>query len=53
MRSGGGCAVRRGPTKEMVSMRLDADLIAALRASGAGWQSRVNSILRHEVLDAT
>ena len=43
---------QKTPTKEQVSMRLDADLVAALRASGPGWQSRVNSILREKMLNA-
>ena len=34
-------------TKEAVSIRLDQDLVAKLRASGPGWQSRVNEALRH------
>lgn len=46
-------AVRRarGPvrTKEAVSIRLDIDLVAKLRASGPGWQSRVNAVLREYV----
>jgi len=33
-------------TKVPVKIRLDPDVIAMLRASGAGWQSRVNRILR-------
>lgn len=33
-------------TKEPVKLRLDADLLAALRASGEGWQTRVNDTLR-------
>jgi len=41
---------QKTPTKEQVSMRLDADLLAVLRASGPGWQSRVNGILREQVL---
>ncbi len=32
--------------KTMVSIRLDSDLVDSLRASGEGWQSRVNEILR-------
>lgn len=32
--------------KQQVTMRLDADLLAALRATGAGWQVRVNHVLR-------
>ena len=33
-------------TKEPVKLRLDADVVAALRASGDGWQTRVNDTLR-------
>ena len=29
-------------TKEAVKLRLDADVLAALRASGDGWQTRIN-----------
>ena len=38
----------RGParTKEAVSIRLDIDIVEKLRASGPGWQSRVNAVLR-------
>jgi len=35
--------------KQMVSMRLDRDLVVALRASGRGWQTRVNEMLRAAV----
>lgn len=43
--------VRRGRpkavvTKEPVKIRLDADVLAALRASGEGWQTRINDTLR-------
>jgi uncharacterized protein (DUF4415 family) len=43
--------VRRGrppseAPKEVVTIRLDADLVAKLRASGKGWQTRVNDTLR-------
>ncbi len=47
-------ALRRGrgpqktPTKQMVSLRLDGEVLAKWRASGKGWQSRVNETLaRH------
>lgn len=33
-------------TKEPVKLRLDADVLAALRSSGEGWQTRVNDTLR-------
>jgi len=32
--------------KEPVNIRLDADLVAHYRATGPGWQSRVNDALR-------
>ena len=38
---------RRGElAKEVVTIWLDTDVIALLRASGAGWQTRVNDALR-------
>ena len=33
-------------TKEHITLRVDADIVAAFRASGSGWQSRINDILR-------
>jgi uncharacterized protein (DUF4415 family) len=33
-------------TKEPVKLRIDADILAALRASGEGWQTRINDTLR-------
>lgn len=38
-----------GRTKDVVSLSLDKDVIASLRASGSGWQSRVNQLLRAAV----
>lgn len=35
--------------KQLVSLRLDQDLLERLRASGPGWQSRVNEILKKAV----
>jgi len=32
--------------KEPVKLRLDSDVLAALRASGEGWQTRINETLR-------
>jgi uncharacterized protein (DUF4415 family) len=37
---------QRAPTKKAVSMRLDADVLDAYKATGAKWQSRINSDLR-------
>ena len=41
-------------SKEQVTLRIDADVIARFRASGAGWQSRINEVLRRSAasLDA-
>ena len=33
-------------TKQPVKLRIDADLLAALRATGDGWQTRINDMLR-------
>jgi len=33
-------------TKSPVKLRLDPDVLAALRASGDGWQTRINDMLR-------
>ncbi|MFO1332721.1 MAG: BrnA antitoxin family protein [Rubrivivax sp.] len=33
-------------TKEPVKLRLDPDVLAALRATGEGWQTRINDMLR-------
>ncbi len=41
---------QKEPTKRAVSIRLDADLVERLRATGKGWQGRVNDILRREML---
>jgi uncharacterized protein (DUF4415 family) len=37
---------QRAPTKEMISLRVDRDVLAAYRASGPGWQGRMNAALR-------
>lgn len=31
--------------KERVSLRLDAKIVAAYKATGEGWQSRINAVL--------
>lgn len=36
--------------KEPVTIRLDEDLVRTLRASGEGWQTRVNEVLRNVYL---
>ena len=55
--SGGGVAAtiaalrrtrgkNRSPTKEQVAIRFDAEVLAAFRADGPGWQTRMNSALK-------
>jgi len=39
---------QKAAVKAQVTLRLDADLLAHLRQSGKGWQTRVNDILRRE-----
>jgi uncharacterized protein (DUF4415 family) len=41
------------PVKQAVSMRLDADVVAWLKQRGKGYQTRVNSILRQQMLADT
>ena len=36
--------------RPMLSMRTDADVLEKLRASGPGWQTRLNALLREAVL---
>lgn len=42
--------VRRGlkpvPSKELISMRIDQDVIEWFKAQGPGYQTRINSVLR-------
>ena len=42
---------QKAPTKEKVTLRLDADVVAHFRQSGKGWQTRLNGTLRKAVLD--
>ncbi len=37
---------QKKPTKVPTTIRVDADVLAALKASGKGWQTRVNEALR-------
>ena len=47
-------AVRHGqfyrPVKQQTSVRLDADVLAWLKAQGKGYQTRMNEILRDAML---
>ena len=37
---------QKSPTKELVSLRIDHDIVEAYRATGSGWQKRANEALR-------
>jgi uncharacterized protein (DUF4415 family) len=34
------------PSKELISLRIDQDVIAWFKAQGPGYQTRINSVLR-------
>ncbi|WP_238703951.1 BrnA antitoxin family protein [Acetobacter pomorum] len=40
---------QKAPTKKLVSIRLDPDLIDRLKQDGPGWQGRVNDMLRQAI----
>ncbi len=40
---------QKAPTKVLVSLRLDRDVIERLKAGGPGWQTRANDLLRRAV----
>ena len=37
---------QKSPTKELVSLRVDREVVEAYRATGPGWQTRANQALR-------
>lgn len=37
---------QKSPTKKLVSLRLDQDVLERAKAGGPGWQTRINDILR-------
>ncbi|MGD0184297.1 MAG: BrnA antitoxin family protein [Roseiarcus sp.] len=41
-----GRGKQKTPTKQLVSIRLDRDVLAAFKATGDGWQGRINDALR-------
>jgi uncharacterized protein (DUF4415 family) len=41
------------PVKQATTVRIDADVLAWLRAQGKGYQTRINQILRNAMLDGT
>ena len=50
MRKNVGGRPRSANPKVPVSIRLDQDVVAKFKATGPGWQSRMNDVLRREVL---
>ncbi|MDE0696637.1 MAG: BrnA antitoxin family protein [Boseongicola sp.] len=40
------------PIKKQITTRVDADVLAWLKSSGKGYQSRMNAILRQAMLNA-
>ncbi len=45
-RKRGQRAPQKAVTKKPVTIRIDRDVLASYKATGAGWQSRMNDILR-------
>ncbi|MEY3841835.1 MAG: BrnA antitoxin family protein [Brevundimonas sp.] len=39
-------SVQKAPTKRPISLRVDADILDSYRATGPGWQVRMNDALR-------
>lgn len=42
---------RNGPTKVPITIRLDTDVLNALKLTGPGWQTRVNGVVRNWILN--
>ena len=40
------------PVKRQITARVDADVLEWLKSQGKGYQSRINAILRHEMVAA-
>lgn len=40
-----GRGPQKAPTKQLVSLRLDVDVLEKFRATGKGWQARMNATL--------
>ena len=47
MRKNVGGRPKADNPKVAVSLRLDQDIVARFKASGPGWQTRINDALRH------
>ncbi|MCJ2055078.1 BrnA antitoxin family protein [Methylobacterium sp. J-048] len=42
---------QKAPTKQLVSLRLDSEIVEAFKATGPGWQTRMNDALRAAARD--
>lgn len=50
-RSRGQRGPQKQPTKQLVSLRIDRDIIEKFKSDGPGWQSRLNETLRKALAD--
>jgi len=41
-----GRGPQKSPTKRLISLRLDGDVVDKFKRTGNGWQSRMNDVLR-------
>lgn len=44
-----GRGPQKAPTKQLVSLRLSPDVLERFKASGPGWQTRIDGVLREHV----
>ena len=44
-----GRGKQKAVTKQLVSLRMDRDLVERFKADGKGWQSRINDTLRKAI----
>ena len=42
---------QKAPVKKPVTLRLDADVLASYKATGAGWQTGINEVLRRALTE--
>src|SRR5260370_15265662 len=44
---------QKTPVKQDIKLRIDPDILASFKATGPGWQSRMNDALRRALPDLT
>jgi uncharacterized protein (DUF4415 family) len=44
---------QKAPVKQDIKLRIDPDILASFKATGPGWQSRMNDALRRALPDLT